>query len=195
MQMQVGRRRFIMLVVLGGLGTAILALGAQGYYPKLQVRFRQRIRESGQFPQAWTARGPLNRADLETLLAASKAIIALDGIQWAHYAAYFQWRARELRGYKQLYEQLGSWLDQSASRSYGHSFLACDGRQQRLVVESVLRYRGNWIGRLWMPLFERQYFLFDYYFVRELFTLLARTDLWRKLGYDSWPGMLPQSLS
>ncbi|MGH8657973.1 MAG: hypothetical protein ACREV4_05720 [Gammaproteobacteria bacterium] len=191
--MQVKRRQFIRLAVLGGLGTAILALSAGGSYPKLRMLFQQRLRETGLFPKAWTELGPLGRTDLETLLAASKAIVALDGIEWAHYAAYFQWRARELRGYKQLYEQLAHWLDQSASRSCGHSFLACDGKQQRRVVEGVMRYRGNWIGHLWMPLFERQYFLFDRYFVQELFTLFARTDLWRKLGYDSWPGVLPQS--
>lgn len=193
--MQIRRRQFIKLAALGGLGMAILALSARGYYPKLRERVLQRLSESQQFPRDWTARGPLTPADLEALLAMGKAIIALDGIQWAHYAAYFQWRAMELRGYKQLYEHLVSWVDQGAIRTYGHSFLACDGKQQRQIAEGMLRDRGNRLGRLWMLLFARQCFFFDQYFVRELLTLFARTDLWRKLGYDSWPGVLPQPQS
>lgn len=187
--MPITRRRFIKLATLGGLTTAILALSAGGYYTKLRTRFLQRLNEAQQFPQNWSTRGPLNPADLEILLAVSKAILAVDGIRWARYAAYFQWRAKELPGYKQLYEQLVSWLDQGASRTYGQSFLSCNGKQQREIVEGTLRYRGNLAGRLWMLLFARQRFFFDQYFVRELFTLFAHTDLWLMLGYDSWPGL------
>jgi hypothetical protein len=126
---------------------------------------------------------------LQVLQTTTAALIDLP-VEMTHYRDFFQWRSRNVPGYKALYEQFAMTVNEAARQSAGTRFVDCNRVAQLRVLERSLR-AGNAAGRLACVragLFDRPWLQYDRYIVREVFDLFARTDAWIKLGYETWPG-------
>jgi len=133
--------------------------------------------------------GPLSAGALNALSLATRALVGVP-VQIAHYEDFFHWRAKNLRGYKALYERFAAALDRQAGQSVGCGFVDCNRQMQQKILEKVLQVRSpntRW-QRVRVAVLEREWLRFDQYIVRDILLLFSRTDAWTLLGYDAWPG-------
>ncbi len=89
------RRRFLVVLT-----AALAALGTAAGEIRRILRELAVPEQAGGLPDA--PPGPLDPAVLATLVASSRAVIG-EPVETSHYAAYFQWRASHLRGYRAVY--------------------------------------------------------------------------------------------
>jgi hypothetical protein len=108
-------------------------------------------------------------------------------VELSHYTRYFQWRAENLPGYRDIYERFAQTLDAAAKRASHTGFVECPAAVQLRVLQDTTTNRGP-IGALIRGMFDRTPLLFHKYIVREILTLFVRTDAWVLLGYEAWPG-------
>ncbi len=177
--MTVSRRKFLQIAGLGTIGAATGYPAFQFSRPALRCWLVEPDLPLGVAP------GPLDEATLKVLQATAAALIEVP-VERGHYRDFFQWRSRNVPGYKGLYEQFAA----SVNAAAGTPFADCNAAAQRGVLARCLRAgnpAGHW-GKVQTGLCERQWLIYDRYVVREIFDLFARTDAWVKLGYETWPG-------
>jgi hypothetical protein len=133
------------------------------------------------------ATGALAGSVAHTLLAVTEALVDTP-IEPSHYAEYFRWRARNLDGYKSLYEKLAARLDQSASRSGHANFADCDAPTRRRILSAALVAGKGKHTRLLHGIVDQDALRFEKYVAGEILELFQRTDSWTRLGYEAWPG-------
>jgi hypothetical protein len=104
-----------------------------------------------------------------------------------HYTSYFQWRAANIAGYRDLYEESARRLDEAAWHAAGRAFSRCDLDVRMRILGRVDLNRSG-IRTVAMNLYDRSWIRFEQYVVREILALFVRTDGWVLLGYESWPG-------
>jgi hypothetical protein len=177
------RRRFLVVLT-----AALAALGTAAGEIRRILRELAVPEQAGGLPDA--PPGPLDPAVLATLVASSRAVIG-EPVETSHYAAYFQWRASHLRGYRAVYTEFHRAVDRDARRLAGRPFPACPPGVQRDVLSRLqARARSRW-GRLLLG--GLPWARYERYILQEALALFARTDAWVLLGYDGWPGV-PQGL-
>jgi len=179
--MRLFRRAFIGLLAAGAAGLTASAL-------RLVGPFRSVPRPPGPPTLSGTATGAVSAETLETLLAATRAVV-LEPIEATHYAAFFRWRAAHLPGHYALYERFRATVDGIARREEGLLFAQCAVASQRRILRPALDVRSEQAARS-RPASrdERDWALYHRHIVREVLALFARTDAWILLGYDAWPG-------
>jgi hypothetical protein len=189
------RREFIRSLLAAGVGGTALLLGAPGCSsPEAAAGPR-----GGDPPAAALA---LPRATLEVLMAAAEGLAGVRPLR-GHYARYFEYRAKNVRGYAALYESFAAEV-----RRRRPDFLAAD-LDARLEVLDRLRYHGA-TGELAPPArggsLEASFaaapagfsaeltedalrsIRFERYVLQEILVVFANTDGLLALGYRSWPG-------
>ncbi len=180
--MSVSRRRFLKIFLVA---TGSAAVAYAGFLRPLRGGWRWLA-----FPVLeLTPTGPLNEKALSALLATTEALIDYP-IEKDHYADFLRWRSENLRGHKALYERFAATVNRLANRSSGCEFTECEKAVRRKILETAFRVRAatSRLDRLRIGLLERDWWLFDLHIVRPITSLFARTDAWRLVGYDSWPG-------
>jgi hypothetical protein len=136
------------------------------------------------------APGELSESALEALLAASAVAIGFS-VDMAKYADLFRWRAANLPGYRDLYEEFAERADSVAMRRGGVSFASgATGLRQAVLAEvfGTARSVETRLGRIAAGIFQRHRLRLRDHTVGEALLLFARTDALVLLGYDGWPG-------
>jgi hypothetical protein len=188
--MLLARRGFLKLSLVGAIGAFAALVTAQRAtgWPLTLMRALYHRLLSPSLGDAPT--GSLSTGALGTLLAATRALIGLR-VEMAHYEDFFRWRAENLLGYKDLYEQFAEALDRHASRLVGCNFSDCGRQVQQKILEKLPHTRNattRW-QRVRIAVLERKWLAFDQHILRDILLLFYRTDAWTELGYDAWPGM------
>ncbi len=172
-----GRRRFLTSAALVTLGATAGAIGWS----------RRRLIEWLRNPEVDpAATGRLPAATLATLLAAAHALLG-QPITDASYADYYQWRAANLAGYRELYVGFARYLDAVARRSGARDFPSASLAVRRQTLEGFTSTR-RWV-RVADGILHRDKVRWQQRFVRETIWLYAHTDGWLRIGYDGWPGI------
>ncbi len=133
--------------------------------------------------------GPLAEPVLQRLLSAAETLLAVP-VKTNHYEDFFRWHAETLPGYKALYEQFVSTLDQAARPLAECDFSECEAPIRTRILAKAFQVRDtdSSFQRLRTAMFDRDWLLYDQYIVREVFLLFANTDALLLLGYEAWPG-------
>lgn len=129
--------------------------------------------------------GTINQHVVKTLLAVTEHIIEYP-IEEEHYKDYFRWRAENLKGYKNLYEQFTSSLDYTAKNLCNCDFIKCDKSKQHQIVKSI--GPSGKFDKLKKRIFKETWLSAERYIFSEVLSLFAITDAWLVIGYKTWPG-------
>ena len=185
MRSSLTRRRFLTVltgVALGGMTLWLLRPWTRGILARLSGRY-----ESLTHPAlARAATGTLGPRALQVLQAAVSTLVDT-AVERSHYVEYFTWRAENLPGYRQLYEEFARRLDLAAARRDGGGFAEGDAESRRRVLQKIDLQRGS-LRTVAVALIDPDWLRFEQYVVREVLALFVRTDGWVLLGYETWPG-------
>jgi len=132
-----------------------------------------------------TPAGLLDAKITQTLLSAAEAFINIS-IEKYHYNDFFNWRAKNLPGYKNLYEQFAMTVEQLSVKTFSCNFTECTMENRRRILESMRP--GSRLNKLRLGTFKKDWLLFEKHIFSEILLLFAKTDAWILLGYESWPG-------
>jgi hypothetical protein len=129
---------------------------------------------------------------IPTLMAASEALFVAYTIEPNHYEGYFRYRAGNLDGYANLYQQLVTTLDTAAQDRGETSFVESDRETRRAILDTGLQHiiNNNFQDASANILTDAA--TWEHYarfFLREVLSLFMYTDAWIAVGYDGWPGM------
>ena len=174
------RRRFLKILAIGSLGTAVVAFAV------LRLRYRA-IREWWLRLDTDAAPGEIHEGAVRTLLAVTETVTN-PGVELAHYEAFFRWRARTLPGHKALYERLAVVIDRDAQARAGRPFADCTGPDRAAVLGRLEKLRRSRLRRALAAALDRDWLMLDVHCVQPVLDLFARTDAWVLLGYPAWPG-------
>lgn len=182
------RRRF--LRVAGAVSGAALAAGAGTWWAakRSAAGFYRRLVE---LPPA--AEGPLADRELGALMATTHALVGTE-IDDERYADFFRWHAENVPGYRGLYARCASTLDERARAAGRRAFADCDPLIQKKILGRAHQVRdaindNDRLKSLHLAIFDKDWFLYERYVVREILTLFARTDAWILAGYGQPPGV------
>lgn len=197
-QVLLTRRRFLALAVVGVGGAAAAIIAVDPLRDLLLSAPRQIYSEITTAELPASPPGPISANVVDVLLATTQAIIGVPIEDMSHYQRYFQWRAKNLDGYKQLYEMYSEQANQASEDICGHSFVNCDLDSQRNILEEefLAFSKLSELSRLEkarIGVQDGHKFAFVNYIFIEAFKLFARTDAWVLSGYVTWPG-IPQGL-
>ena len=174
------RRRFLKILAIGSLGTAVVALAV------LRLRYRA-IRDWWLRPDTEAVPGELHESAVRTLLAVTETVTN-PGVELAHYEAFFRWRARTLPGHRALYERLAVVIDRDAQARAGRPFADCTGPDRAAVLGRLEKLRRSRLRRVLAAALDRDWLLLDVHLIQPVLDLFANTDAWVLLGYPAWPG-------
>jgi hypothetical protein len=178
------RRRTFLTAFLAAGGTALSAT-AIGRFVRAGD---SRLKATG--PDG-TGRKPLSEETGRTLVAMAEALAGYSPLQ-GDYLGYYRWRAENVDGFAQLYENFAGLLRQSSRKTKQADFVDCSLLVRRDVVQALRPYRQkrNWWSRLSIAVSERSWLLFqaEAFLIQETLIKFCLTDAWLLLGYDSWPG-------
>jgi len=185
-QARTSRRRFLQLLGVCALGGFFAAWLLRSRLWNVAAKMVAVARQRTDPVLAPTAPGALSAGTLQTLEAVTVTLVDTP-VEMSHYVGYFQWRAGNIAGYRDLYEECARGLDEAASRAAGLSFSRCD-RDVRLRILGRVDLSRSGIRTVAMNLYDRSWIRFEQYVVREILALFVRTDGWVLLGYETWPG-------
>ena len=136
-----------------------------------------------------TSTGSLERPTIDTLIETTKTLLGDYAIGIDRYENYFRWRAENLKGYKSLYEQFTTTVNQIAQKLGESDFKNFDTVARLNILERAFDTRNpiNQWEKLKIRLFSKNWLLFDQYIIQEIFTIFANTDVWLVVGYEAWP--------
>ena len=178
------RRRF--LTVVAGVALGMTLWGLRPWTRGILARFSGRYESLTHPTLARAATGALSARALQVLQAAVSTLVDTT-VEMSHYVEYFTWRAENLPGYSQLYEEFARRLDLAAARRGGGGFVEGDAESRRRVLQQINLKRGS-LRTVAVALTDRDWLRFEQYIVREVLALFVRTDGWVLLGYEAWPG-------
>lgn len=184
--MNISRRVFlkILAVIAAFIPVSYLALKRLSPVQNLYIKLTSPVMKE-------SSTGSLDPQTLKTLLLATEALVETP-IEKRHYEDFFLWRSENLRGYKNLHEQLVAYLDRSAKQSNKRNYADCDTATQKKILESIRSATS--FDKLRMGILKDDWLLFEKYFFSEILLLFAMTDAWVSIGYETWPGK-PRGLS
>ena len=182
----ISRRRFLGLVGVVAIASIVAAWLPTQWARQLVARARDwyRARTDPELPR--TAPGPLSPRTLEVVQTTTARLVDTP-VELSHYTRYFEFRAENLPGYREVYERFAQTLDAAAKRASHVGFVECPPAVQLRVLENTVPTPGP-VGALIGGMFDRTPQLFHKYVVREILALFVRTDAWVLLGYEAWPG-------
>lgn len=134
--------------------------------------------------------GVLSTRELATLVAAATAVIG-SPVEPRHYAEYYRWRAKHLRGYHALYRAFAGDADRRAHAIGGRRFADSPEEVRMAVLAPARRAAASQRGASGSvrSVFDGpRWAFYDRYILAEGLALFARTDAWIALGYRGWPG-------
>jgi hypothetical protein len=179
------RRRFLTLlagVALSGMTLWLLRAWPRGMLTRLWRKYESLTNPA----LGRAATGALSPRTLQVLQAAVSTLVDT-AVEMSHYVQYFTWRAENLPGYRQLYEDFARRLDVAATRRDGRGFVEADAESRRRVLQPIDLKRGS-LRTLATAVIDADWLRFERYIAREVLALFVRTDGWVLLGYESWPG-------
>jgi hypothetical protein len=157
--MPLSRRQFL-------IATASATAAAAAISTPLLYYFVQQTRTT---PLPDTAPRPLDDNARRAMVALAEAVFINYPVELGRYEAFFTFRARNVRGYTQLYEDFTAELDAAARYDYGLPFADVRLSRRRALLAPWLTYAQHVFG--------------------EILDLFMYTDAWLAAGYESWPGM------
>lgn len=134
-----------------------------------------------------TSPGSLDTHTLQTLLTAAETLLNIP-VEKRHYEDFFRWHAENLGGFKDIYSRITVVLDRSARQFHRNKFIDCNAAEKHKIIGKALNLRKSKVLKFWTGIFDKNWLLFEPYFVRPVHKLFTETDALILLGYDSWPG-------
>jgi hypothetical protein len=133
---------------------------------------------------------PLELGLIEVLNAGALALLAVP-VESQNYADFLSRRAELLPGHRDLHRRAARMLDRTCRERFGKSFLLADPEKRLVVAKEVLIVEPEQgkLALVWRAISARERFLVDRHVGRPVLNLFEHTDLYRALGYPSWPGM------
>lgn len=187
--MRESRRQFLRAAAVVSVGSG-LAVWAVRSRDRLRPWARHWYRRAVHPEMVGGAPGELSESTLATLLAASAVAIGFE-VDMAKYADFFRWRAANLPGYRDLYEEFAQRADSVSLRRGDVAFASAPADLRQAVLAAVFataRTAQSRLDRLVAGAFQRHRLRLRDRTVGEALLLFARTDALVLLGYDGWPG-------
>jgi hypothetical protein len=178
--MPLSRRQFL-------IATASATAAAAAVSTPLLYYFVQQTRTT---PLPDTAPRPLDDNARRAMVALAEAVFINYPVELGRYEAFFTFRARNVRGYTQLYEDFTAELDAAARYDYGLPFADVRLSRRRALLAPWLTMpvtpqerllAGATQGLPWLTYAQHVF--------GEILDLFMYTDAWLAAGYESWPGM------
>jgi hypothetical protein len=184
------RRQFLQAAAVFSVGCAT-AVWAVRSRDRLRPWARDWYRRTAFPPLEGGTPGELSETTLAALVAASAIAIGFD-VEMTRYADLFRWRAANLPGYRDLYEEFAERADRIARRRGNVAFGHAPAQLRRDVLAEVFGRAfaaQSRLERLLAGTLDRGRLRLRDHTVGDALRLFARTDALVRLGYDGWPGM------
>lgn len=193
--MRITRRNVLIGFAAGAGAVGLAGLGAGGareILPRLRAVATPRLPDG--------APGPLTTRQRRILLATAEALLTRTSGRaagsprpddLAPYERLFDARARQLRGYRTLYERFAAAVGREARERAGSDFVTLPAHRRQEILADLCP--AGRLARLRTGLTAPDRTRFRLYVVREILDLYAATGAWRVLGFGL-PAGLPRGL-
>ena len=128
------------------------------------------------------ATGVLGDQALRTLMATVQAIID-SPFEPGHYQDFFRWRSENVSGYRALYEQFTSTLNNIARKRGNQDFADHDPARRRDILREIVTPDDRVsLGKVRRGVFDKDSLRYERYIIGETLQLFNLTDAWVLLG-------------
>ncbi|MDJ0620977.1 MAG: hypothetical protein QNJ63_30280 [Calothrix sp. MO_192.B10] len=183
------RRKFLTIFGTTLTVTVIGAAAVPGLKEGIYQKFYTWYKSAQNLPDA--APGSLKASTLQSLMATTEALLEDKLQNKSVYEKFFQWHAKKVPGYHELYEKFATILNQEAKKVSSRNFPEVDIATRRKIIDRVAMIPASSalplkVENFRLTILERNKWYFDKFIVREIFQLFARTDALILIGYECW---------